>query len=50
MSWQYNGIEKWNTIIDWCEEYLYNDYTTNRHETIFFKSKEAELLFCLRWS
>jgi hypothetical protein len=48
-SWQYNGAHSWREVLAWCSEYLGPDYTTNGHETIFFRTPSAELLFRLRW-
>jgi len=50
MTWQYNGVAGWSNIIDWCDQYLYNSYSTNGYETIIFHNPQAELLFRLRWS
>ena len=50
MSWQYNGIDKFSTIIAWCYRHLHiDDWETNGYETILFRTKQAQVLFLLKW-
>lgn len=47
-SWQYNGAEKFNNIIIWCEENFGNDFVWY-FETIYFKYDRDRTAFMLRW-
>lgn len=47
-SWQYNGIDAFDNILIWCERHFENDYIWN-FEHIYFKTKEEQLIFTLRW-
>jgi len=50
MTWQYNGVDKFSTILAWCYQHLdIGDWETNMNETIWFKAESAYTLFMLRW-
>ena len=48
-SWQYNGVDKWNNIEDWCNNH-FNDDVLCYNDTIYFKQHSHYVLFLLRWS
>ena len=51
-SWQYNGNGKmpWAILINWCDKNLDPaDWSNNNSGTIYFKSKNAYIMFILRW-
>lgn len=48
LTWQYNGIDKWDTIVLWCKENI--EEFTAHHETIFFYTDNDYTAFLLRWS
>jgi hypothetical protein len=53
-QWQYNGVDKWWRIIQWCEDTFGpdgNDKTWRwSHDTIYFKTEKEYTVFLLRWS
>jgi hypothetical protein len=55
LQWQYNGADKWSTIIEWCKEEIPGQWSTDRYETIYFDdtiyfaNEEAYSYFLLRW-
>ena len=44
MTWQYNGVDKFSTILAWCVTHLGEDW-----DTINFRTDSAHLMFMLRW-
>lgn len=49
MTWQYNGVDHWYKIMEWCETNIRYGYTTNLRDTIYFVNKKDYTLFLLRW-
>lgn len=50
-SWQYNGAEAMDTILDWATWNVPNgEWCFNGWETIYFKTDAARILFLLRWA
>jgi len=50
MKWQYNGRDKFSTVVAWCYQHLdISDWETNLNETIWFKRRPAYTMFMLRW-
>jgi hypothetical protein len=49
MTWQYNGVDHWYKIMEWCETNIRGGYTTNLRDTIYFVNKKDYTLFLLRW-
>ena len=51
MTWQYNGVAPWHTIIAWCYEHLNKgDWGSNMTDTIWFLNEPAYTMFVLRWA
>lgn len=48
-TWQYNGCDKWQTILNWCFLNLENQFWSNGYETLYFKNERAYVWFLLRW-
>jgi hypothetical protein len=49
-QWQYNGVDSWNDIIQWCFHNLDRDsWSTNYNETIVFFTDRDYSHFLLRW-
>lgn len=48
-NWQYNGADKFENILIWCQRHLDNNFVWN-WETIYFKTEEDRTLFLLRWT
>lgn len=48
-SWQYNGADKFENIMLWCQEH-YDDWWVWSSETIYFFTEEDRTLFLLKWS
>lgn len=48
-SWQYNGVDKFSTILAWCVAHLGDDWDTNLFDTINFRTDAAHTMFILRW-
>lgn len=48
-SWQYNGADKFENILVWCQKHLGNNFVWN-WETIYFKTEADRTLFLLRWT
>ena len=50
MKWQYNGVDKFSTILAWCYRHLdVDDWGTNGFETIYFTKESAQVMFLLKW-
>jgi hypothetical protein len=51
VKYQYNGVEKFSTVLAWC--YLHIDidtWHTNGFETITFTDEQSYTMFMLKWS
>lgn len=48
-SWQYNGCDKWDNVLVWCEKTFGNDWIWN-FETIYFKYDKDRTVFLMRWA
>jgi len=50
-QWQYDGSDSWDTVIQWCVDNLdFDNWQTNRMETIWFFTDETYAHFLLKWS
>ena len=51
MMYQYNGVEKFSTVLAWCYLHLdINTWYTNGFETITFTNEQSYTMFMLKWS
>jgi hypothetical protein len=48
-QWQFNGLDKFDEILIWCEQHLGNNFIWD-WETIYFKTEADRTVFLLRWS
>jgi len=49
-TYQYDGVDKFSTILAWCDQHLdIKDWTTNLNETIWFHNEKTYTMFALRW-
>ena len=48
-SWQYNGCDKWDNVMLWCEKTFGDDWIWN-FETIYFKYEKDRTVFLMRWA
>ena len=48
-SWQFNGVDKYSTILAWCIGHLDPETWGYKNETIYFNSSAVQTMFLLRW-
>lgn len=48
-SWQFNGVDKYSTILAWCIQHLDPKTWGYKNETIYFNSSAVQTMFLLRW-
>ncbi len=48
-QWQFNGLDKFDEILIWCEQHLGNNFIWD-WETIYFKTEKDRAFFLLRWA
>ena len=50
MKWQYNGVDKFSTILAWCVGQLDpKEWGSNLYDTIYFRTDTAYTMFMLKW-
>ena len=48
-KWQFSGLDEFDNILIWCEQYLGNNFVWD-WETIYFKTDADKAFFLLRWA
>ena len=48
-QWQYNGVDKFDNVLMWCQKHLGDNFIWN-WEIIYFKTEKDKLVFLLRWA
>ena len=48
-KWQFKGLDEFDNILIWCEQYLGNNFVWD-WETIYFKTDADKAFFLLRWT